>query len=774
LALVASVKVLASGRGYRHPSVASRWAFLLGVTAISSALTIALYSFIAPMRFTFLWLAVVLSAIYGGIASGVIASLLTTIVSSLIVFAPIGSTMIGDPGDFARVGLYLATALMLSWAVGWRRETHLEAERLRHWLATSVSSLGEALIATDNQGRILMVNPPAERLTGLDREEALGRAASEVFQVFDPRTGERLPDPLMASLREEIPVDVAGRVEALEGDETVPVEGVAAPIRDVDGSILGGILIFRDVSAARRAEAELRASESRFRLMADSAPVFIWTAGPDSLFDFVNQTWLRFTGRTFRQEVGNGWAEGIHAEDIDRTMMIYLESFERRAQFEMEFRMRRYDGAYRWIFCRGTPRFGGDREFDGYIGSCIDITERKEAEEERERVTANLAEAAEVLAASNRSKDEFLATLSHELRTPLTAVLGWTHLLREGHLDHNAREAALETIERGARSQVRLVDDILDVSRIITGKLSVARDPVDLVASVETSVSSLRPWAAERRIELHLHLPSDAIVVEGDAERLRQIVSNLVTNAIKFSPVQSSVEIVLEAGEGMAILSVTDRGVGISTEFLPHVFDRFSQAEVGLTRSHGGLGLGLAIVRHLVELHGGRVSVHSDGPGQGARFEVRFPIAEPGAGLSLSPPSGSHSLAAASIMVVDDDPDTVGLLVAILTDAGAKPVAASSVHEALRIAGETHLDLILIAIALPDGDGYRLLRALRDGREFSTPIVALAENGSPEAEAEAIEAGFALYLRKPVNPGDLAATLVGVLLGGAAPASRPG
>ncbi|MCA1733862.1 MAG: PAS domain S-box protein, partial [Acidobacteria bacterium] len=332
-------------------------------------------------------------------------------------------------------------------------------------------------------------------------------------------------------------------------------------------------------------------------------------------------------------------------------------SFERRAPFEMEFRLRRYDGMYRWIVSRGTPRFGGDREFDGYIGSCIDITERKEAEYERERVTAHLAEAAQVLAASNRSKDEFLATLSHELRTPLTAVLGWTHLLREGHLDETAREAALETIEGGARSQIRLVDDILDVSRIITGKLSVARDPVDLVTSVETAVSSLRPWAAERRVELDLRVPSHAIVVEGDDERLRQIVSNLVTNAIKFSPAEASVRIELEADGGEAVLSVTDRGVGISPEFLPNVFDRFSQAEAGPTRSHGGLGLGLAIVRHLVELHGGRVSVHSDGLGKGARFEVRCPVADPPRHLPLSPPSGSHRPASATIRVVDDDPD---------------------------------------------------------------------------------------------------------------------
>jgi len=720
----------------------------------------------APMRFMFFWIAVILSAIYGGIASGVIASLLTTVISALFVFAPFGSTMFRDPQDIGRVGLYLATAILASWAVGWRREAQLEAERLRHWLATSLSSIGEALIATDKEGRILMVNPPAERITGAIHKEALGRTSSEVFQAIDG-SGHRIPDPLLSALRDEVPVELSARVEILSSDETIPIEGVAAPIRDVNGSILGGILIFRDVSAARRAEAELRASESRFRLMADSAPMFIWTAGPDSLFDFVNQTWLRFTGRSFRKELGNGWADGVHPEDIDETMMSYLESFERRAPFEMEFRLRRYDGVYRWIVSRGTPRFGGDRQFDGYIGSCIDITERKEAEHERERVTAHLAEAAEVLAASNRSKDEFLATLSHELRTPLTAVLGWTHLLREGHLDESAREAALETIERGARSQVRLVDDILDVSRIITGKLSVAHDPVDLVSSVETVVSSLRPWAAERRVELDLRVPANAIVVEGDAERLRQIVANLVTNAIKFSPAEASVRIELEAEGREAVVRVTDWGVGISPEFLPNVFDRFSQAEVGFTRSHGGLGLGLAIVRHLVELHGGRVSVHSDGLGKGARFEVRCPLADPARQLPLPSPSASHRLASASILVVEDDPDTLGVIVAILTDAGAKPVGASSVEEALRIAGTTSLDLVLTDVAMSESDGYRLLRALRDEIGLSVPVVALTAHGSPEAEADAIEAGFALYLRKPVAPGDLAATLVGVLLGSA-------
>ncbi|MFN2442994.1 MAG: histidine kinase dimerization/phospho-acceptor domain-containing protein [Thermoanaerobaculia bacterium] len=196
----------------------------------------------------------------------------------------------------------------------------------------------------------------------------------------------------------------------------------------------------------------------------------------------LNQTWLRFTGRTLEQEIGNGWATGVHPEDFDRAMTTYLEAFERRLPFEMEYRLKRYDGAFRWIVARGTPRFGGERQFDGYIGSCIDITERKESEDARERITDHLAAAAEALASSNRAKDEFLATLSHELRTPLTAVLGWTHLLREGNLDDQARESALDTIERGARSQVRLVDDILDVSRIITGKLSVAHNPDVIVA----------------------------------------------------------------------------------------------------------------------------------------------------------------------------------------------------------------------------------------------------------------------------------------------------
>ncbi|HEV2801616.1 MAG TPA: PAS domain S-box protein [Pyrinomonadaceae bacterium] len=383
---------------------------------------------------------------------------------------------------------------------------------------------------------------------------------------------------------------------------------------------------------------------------------------------------------------------------------------------------------------------------------------------------------------ANRLKDEFLATLSHELRTPLTSILGWTNLLRSVKFDEATAARALETIERNARSQKQLVDDLLDASRIITGKLRLEMRPTQLKTVVESACEAARPTAEAKGVELRLALEDGASVVAGDAERLQQVVWNLLSNAVKFTPEGGRVEVRLGREGTQARISVTDTGEGIKPEFLPYVFERFRQADQTTTRTHGGLGLGLAIVRHLVELHGGAVGARSEGEGRGATFEVRLPLLEYArrgetASGETAQREGSANEAAERqamlgglrILVVEDEPDTRVLLGKALERYGASVEACELAEEALDALERRTFDCILSDIAMPGEDGYTFIeklrasdRAQRGGEQ--TPAIALTAYAREEDKQRALAAGFQLHLPKPVTPKELAeavATVVG-------------
>ncbi len=289
----------------------------------------------------------------------------------------------------------------------------------------------------------------------------------------------------------------------------------------------------------RRAQRGALESEERFRITANNASVMIWMAGTDQLCDWFNQPWLEFTGRALEQEIGNGWAEGVHPDDLERCLEIYSSSFDARRPFEMEYRLRRHDGEYRWLLDKGVPRYAPDGEFEGYVGTCIDIHDRKQAEQERAALLAKAEAAYRDADAANRSKDEFLATVSHELRTPLNAIMGWTQLLLANGAnaaDDERRRRGLETIVRNAKLQAQLIDDLLDVSRIISGKMRLDVQPTDLAAVIDAAVEAIRPAAEAKQIQLLRVLDPFAGPVMGDPARLQQVVWNLLSNAVKFTP----------------------------------------------------------------------------------------------------------------------------------------------------------------------------------------------------------------------------------------------
>jgi len=403
-----------------------------------------------------------------------------------------------------------------------------------------------------------------------------------------------------------------------------------------------------------------------------------------------------------------------------------------------------------------------------------EIAERREAEEQL-RVALVREQAARAEAEqANRLKDEFLATTSHELRTPLTAILGWSHMLRHGKLDEAAATRAVETIERNAKAQAQLVEDILDVSRVITGKLRLDIAPVDLAPVINAAIDSVQLAADAKNIQLSVTFEPAARHVSGDAGRLQQVVWNLLSNAVKFTPTGGRIGIRLERAGTLAQLTVNDNGCGFDAAFVPYIFDRFRQADGSSTRSHGGLGLGLAIVRHLVELHGGAVSAQSPGEGAGATFTITLPLAAPPQAARERQPGGSRysrrdeqvsaparplpSLAGVRVLLVEDDPDGLGTLAAILEACEAAVQTAASAGAALDALHWCKPSILISDLAMPGEDGYALISKFR-AREAEigerTPAIALSAYVCVEDRARAVSAGFNAFIPKPVDPHEL-------------------
>ena len=363
---------------------------------------------------------------------------------------------------------------------------------------------------------------------------------------------------------------------------------------------------------------------------------------------------------------------------------------------------------------------------------------------------------------ANRLKDEFLGIVSHELRTPLTAIFAWVRLLRSRRLDEDKATRALAIIERNARAQSQVLDDLLDVSRIIFGKLRLDRRPVELGPVVEAAVEALRPLARERGVQLHLARGSASVL--GDAQRLQQIARNLLDNAVKFTPSGGRVDVSIEEADGTATVRVRDSGVGIGATFLPHVFERFRQADSSTTRPHGGLGLGLAIVHHLVELHGGTVHAESDGEGHGATFTVAFPAPHVAELLPapIAPGQPDAALDGVRVLAVDDNDDAREFIVAILEDCGARVTAAASVREAVEVFGQTRPHVLIGDITMPGEDGYVLIERIRQmpaDAGGNVPAIALTASASPADRRRTLQAGYHLHVAKPFEPSELTAAV---------------
>jgi len=503
----------------------------------------------------------------------------------------------------------------------------------------TLRSIGDAVVTTDNQGRILGMNPVAQALMGWTEAEAAGRPLEDTLVIINEHTRRPAENPIGRVLRESIVVGLANHTILISKDgREIPIDDSAAPIKSADGSLLGVVMVFRD------------------------------------------------------------------------------------------------------------------------------ITERHQAERERAQLTESERLARRHAEQTNRTKDEFLAMVSHELRTPLNAVLGWADMLRSGTLAGDRRDRAIDAIYSNAMRQTRLIDELLDLARIMSGKLQVERSDVDFAALLRSAVDVIQPAADGKHIRLTVDAAEAPQLFYGDQARLQQVLANLLSNAIKFTPDGGGVGISLRRTGNGVTLTVTDSGQGIPQEFLPFIFDPFRQVDQLTTRRHGGLGLGLSIVRRLVEAHGGTVRAESAGPGKGATFIVELPMVAAGpasAGPPAIPPPRVSRLPAdvtrlkgIVVLTVDDDRDNRNLVVATLEQHGAAVLTASSSSEALEILRRTPVQVLLSDIAMPGEDGYTLLRRLRTTESAEIANIAAAALTSlarNEDRREAIRAGFQLHLTKPID-----------------------
>lgn len=506
-------------------------------------------------------------------------------------------------------------------------------------------------------------------------------------------------------------------------------------------------------------------SQERFRQLAENIDAVFWIVDlPDRHINYVSPAYERLWGLKAeslytRREA---WIDLIYPEERGCIERAFKEKAA-AGKFDEEYRIILPDGRVRWVRDRCFPLKNEAGMIYRFTGIAEDITDRKELEVERDRILQLEKSARAELERTNRIKDEFLAVLSHELRSPLNPILGWTKLLQTRKFDVPKTAEALAIIERNAKLQIQLIDDLLDIAKILRGKLSLNASPVNLRLLIESAIETVETAAAAKSIAISAVLPNIG-QVSGDAVRLQQIVWNLLSNAIKFTPNGGRVEIRLEQIDGEAQIVVSDTGKGIKSDFLPHIFESFCQEDASVTRQHGGLGLGLAIVYSLVELHGGTIAADSGGEAQGATFTVRLPLlkAEPDVKQPEETFKREFDLGGIRVLAIDDEADSRELLSVLLAEYGAQVMAVASHSEFLEAVESFAPDVLVSDIGMPEVDGYSLLRQVRclsPDRGGKIPAIALTAYARVEDFQRALAAGFQMHVSKPVDPAVLAAAI---------------
>jgi PAS domain S-box-containing protein len=680
---------------------------------------------------------------------------------------------------------------------------------LQSLLSSIVHSSDDAIVSKDLRSVVTSWNPAAERMFGYTSSEMIGRSIRAI--IPDDRQHEE--DEVLARIRAGESVDHFETVRRRKDGTLVDISLSISPIRDESGTIVGASKIARDISERLRAQAEQERNRQQAIFLSRLSATFATSLEPKqiltSLANLSVPSFADWCAVDLRQPNG----------PIERLALVHVEP----AKVQLISRLReRYENPQSSTSPTAVIRTGkaaialnitdamlvdvakDDAErlrllrslnLVSYLclplkvhgrtigavtmamaesGRHFDDDDVRIAEDAASRTALAIdnARAYEQLQAANQLKDEFLATLSHELRTPLNAILGYSRMLRAGILKEERKEQALETVERNATSLTQMVEDVLDVSRIAAGKIRLHVQPVDLAVVLRDALATVTPAAEAKGVRLESILEPHVGPVSGDPDRLQQVIWNLLSNAVKFTPRDGRVQLRLQRVNSHVEVSVSDTGIGIREDFLPHLFERFRQGDSTTTRIHGGLGLGLAIARRIVELHGGRIAALSPGEGRGATFRVELPAMIVHAEVDSSPRVHPHSEARGAaaefptlpdicVLVVDDDPDALGLVREILESAGARVRTATSARSALESIEESVPDVMVSDLGMPGMDGYELIQRIRqaEGPARELPTAALTAYARSEDRAKALRLGFEMHLSKPIDPSELIAAV---------------
>ena len=534
----------------------------------------------------------------------------------------------------------------------------------------------------------------------------------------------------------------------------------------------------RSESKLRLQEAALIESGNRFRALVEASTQIVWMVEPHGDVIEDSPSWRKFTGQSYDEFKGLGMLNAVHPDDREKFVKQWGLAFQKQSAFNMVFRLRDSNGEWRWMGSNSVALFSSDKVLRGWMAMASDITLRKMAEQERERLLLQEQTLRMELEKSSRIKDEFLATVSHELRTPLNAILGWSHILRSSPMHSDENQLAVDSIYLSAANQAQLIDDLLDVSRIINGKMAIQPQYVKVSEIVASATNTFNHAIHVKNIKLNVEYEgeTEALSVFVDPQRLQQIFWNLLSNAVKFTPPGGKIEIKVSQSGSELIIVVLDSGTGIDQEFLPHVFERFRQADSSTTRKIGGLGLGLSIVKHLVELHGGNVKAESQGEGLGAMFTVALPLQSENVTPSvvwmdqkgnLQQKSGMESaLSGVRILTIDDDSNTLKLLNAIFSKVDAKVTSCNSAREGLLALKESLPDIVICDIAMPNEDGYWFIEKVRTsaGPESKISALALTAYASASDRERVLASGFQTFVPKPVEPAELLHSVMSIVV----------
>ncbi len=643
--------------------------------------------------------------------------------------------------------------------------------RTERTLRVTLSSVGDGVITTDADGRIAMMNPVAGQLTGWSESDALGQPLETVFQIVNEDTRKKAENPARRALREGLIVGLANHTLLIAKDGTErPIDDSAAPIRTERGDIAGAVLIFRDFSARRDAERQLADSEQRYRTLFEAGPVAVFACDRQGVIQNYNRRAAELWGR--EPECGNPnerFCGSLRLYRPDGSLLPHAESPIVEVLGtgipikDVEMLIERPDESRIAVVVSFSPLRPVGQEPGGVITAFYDVTERKELEDELRSLAAQLSQ-------EDDRKNEFLALLAHELRNPLAPISNAVQVLllkeRQADASGGVDRRLLEMMERQLGQMTRLVDDLHDVSRISRGKIELRKERTELGLILNQALESVRPLLDAKGHRLAVSLPPAPIGLDGDPARLAQVLGNLLNNACKFTPEHGDIQVLVTRSESWAVIRVLDNGVGIPPAQRAHIFGLFMQSDTSLSRSQDGLGIGLALVKTLTEMHGGTVEARSGGIGQGSEFVVRLPALEESTPASSAPALVASVQApslARRILVVDDNRASADSLAMLLKLAGHDSHIAYDGIQALALADSLRPDAILLDIGLPGMNGYevaRRIRALPWGARIT--LIALTGWGQKDDQQRAQDAGFDHHVIKPIKHAELKALLNGL------------